>query len=125
MCSYLFEVDRGYSSWRAKLLCELTRAKVALAKREFKAGKCGQGCNSIDVLNFGCKLGTGLGIASVYDSKLQARLGTGLGTSLKCLLNCTPPGGADEGAAGGAVPGDVPRLLPDHLLRGEEDGRRT
>ena len=35
------------------------------------------------------------------------------------------PGGADEGAAGGAVPGDVPRLLPDHLLRGEEDGRRT
>ena len=36
-------MDRGYSSWRAKLLYELTRAKVTLAKREFKTGHADQG----------------------------------------------------------------------------------
>ena len=35
-------MDRGYSSWRAKLLYELTRAKVTLAKREFKTGHADQ-----------------------------------------------------------------------------------
>ena len=34
-------------------------------------------------------------------------------------------GGADEGVAGGAVPGDVPRLLPDYILRRQDDGYRT
>ena len=38
----LSKVDNGYTSWRTSMLSELTRAKVLLAKRDFKAGKIPQ-----------------------------------------------------------------------------------
>ncbi len=37
------KLEYGYTSWRGKMLHELTRVKVFLAKRDFKSGKIAKG----------------------------------------------------------------------------------